>query len=396
MKIKEEEPLKAYYITEEEDSAEINMYGQVVSSRPIDWWTGKPTTGLFIVLKEFLEDLEQIKNKKNITFRINSPGGELYAGISIYNRMKELKGTVTTIVDGLAASAASIIAQGGKIRKMCKGTQMMIHSASCFIFGNYNIQDLEQAVKRIKSANDSVIEIYMDATGKDRESIEKMVRDTTWMGTDTAIKNGFADEIDEQEEEVEMSLTDKNILMVNGIPLPVGAFLSLPKGIIEKQALTTGHIPDVINKKNKRGKKRMTPNELKEQYPEAINQIIKEAIMQAKNEIDTEKEKAVMEERKRIQEIEKIENAVNDKRLIQKAKYGTEVCTAKDLAFLAMQQQSAIGAQFSDSLKEDFQLSGASQVIATPNQGQMLPQDETEKDTEEGAKLIAKSFMEVR
>ena len=100
---------------EQENSAEITMYGEVVQDRPRRYWDEeKDNERLYIVLGEFLKDLDEVKNCGRITVRINSPGGELYAGIAIMNRLSELGGEVVTIVDGLAASAASIILQGGK------------------------------------------------------------------------------------------------------------------------------------------------------------------------------------------------------------------------------------------------------------------------------------------
>ena len=103
-------PVKAYNIAViDDDTAEINMYGEVVSRIPVDWWTGEKIPGNFIALDEFLEDLKEIEDKANINIHINSVGGDFYAGLAIYNRLKVLAGNVTTINDGLAASAASII-----------------------------------------------------------------------------------------------------------------------------------------------------------------------------------------------------------------------------------------------------------------------------------------------
>ena len=129
--MKQKEPVKAYNMAILNDTdAEINMYGEVVSNIPTDWWTGEKLPGNYIAVEEFLQDLESIQDKENITVHINSPGGELYAGVAIYNRLKELSGTVTTINDGLCASAASLIFQAGDIRRMNKGSNLMAHGVS--------------------------------------------------------------------------------------------------------------------------------------------------------------------------------------------------------------------------------------------------------------------------
>ena len=102
------EIIKAYNILDVgETDAEINMYGEVVDARPRDWWTGEEIPGNYIALDEFLHDLDGLKDKANITVHINSVGGDLYGGISIYNRLKALPANITTINDGLAASAGS-------------------------------------------------------------------------------------------------------------------------------------------------------------------------------------------------------------------------------------------------------------------------------------------------
>ena len=73
-----------------ENDVEINMYGEIVEAVPTDFWTGEPIEGNFIAVDRFLRDLDDLKDKKNITVHINSVGGDLYGGIAIYNRLKAL------------------------------------------------------------------------------------------------------------------------------------------------------------------------------------------------------------------------------------------------------------------------------------------------------------------
>ena len=122
------------------------MYGEVVESVPVDWWTGKPTEGLYICEKDFLNDLEQYKEKSKITVRINSVGGDLYAGLAIANRMKDLDAEVITIADALCASAAVAIFEVGIRRKVYSGSQIMIHEPlPCYIYGRYDVQESKVA-----------------------------------------------------------------------------------------------------------------------------------------------------------------------------------------------------------------------------------------------------------
>lgn len=82
--LKVPQDMKPYNIIDNNDEAEVNMYGEIVSEIPTDWW-GDKIEGMYIVLADFLNDMEQLKSKSKVTFHINSPGGEVFAGISIYN-----------------------------------------------------------------------------------------------------------------------------------------------------------------------------------------------------------------------------------------------------------------------------------------------------------------------
>ena len=132
-----------------ENDVEISLYGEVVSTRPVDWWTGNPIPGNFIALDEFLKDLDELGTKDNITVHINSVGGDLYAGIAIYNRLKGLGANIITINDGLAASAGSIIFMSGNERRVNSGSNLMIHGAAGFMCGYYQMQDLQTSAKQL-------------------------------------------------------------------------------------------------------------------------------------------------------------------------------------------------------------------------------------------------------
>ena len=140
-----------------ENDAEINMYGEIVEEHPTDWWTGEPVPGNFIALDDFLADLDGLRTKDNITVHINSVGGSLYAGVSIYNRLKELPANVVTINDGLAASAASVIFQAGNPRKVNAGSCLMIHEAAALLIGYFQTKDLKTEMKRLDAHNRTAI-----------------------------------------------------------------------------------------------------------------------------------------------------------------------------------------------------------------------------------------------
>ena len=358
-----------YNITETgENDVEINMYGEIVEAVPTDFWTGEPIEGNFIAVDRFLRDLDDLKDKKNITVHINSVGGDLYGGIAIYNRLKALPGNVTTINDGLAASAGSIIFQAGNTRKVHAGSNIMIHQAMGFLYGYYQTKDLKEAIKQLDAGNKAAVNVYAEASGREPESMKAMLDRETWLTGQEAVDAGLADEVIGGDMPVSMSLTaDKRALIVNGVALPTRGMTNIPACIPVMPAAMAvspaAEKPVVDKQKTERGNEMEIKNvqELRAAYPELVNQI--EAAAREAGQTD-----GVNAERARMQGIEAIENAIADKDLIHNAKY-KEPLTAEQLAFKAMQAQAAIGATMLSKMEADAGASGASAVEATPNQG---------------------------
>ena len=109
--------------------------------------TGEPEAGLYITPEGFLEDLEAVKNKSQITVRLNSCGGDLYTGIAIHNALKELSGEINVVVEGIAASAASVIMCAGDTVTVHRGSLVMIHGVTVVLWDIFNIQDIKQLIK---------------------------------------------------------------------------------------------------------------------------------------------------------------------------------------------------------------------------------------------------------
>lgn len=367
--------IKPYNIVDNDGDVEITMYGEVVETIPTDWWTGEPVDGLFISLSEFLEDIGRLQGSNSVTVRINSIGGDLYAGVSIYNRLKEME-NVTTIVDGMAASAASLIAQAASEgnRKVYESSQIMIHGASVGLCDWYNIQQLDAVRSQLESANDSVINIYAERTGETKTKLRHMVEQTTWMTGQDAIDKGFADEIISGS--VNMSMTmDKKLFYCNGIPMNVKKLFSIPGNVqmIPQKSANSG-MPDAD--KNENGGKNMTPEELRAQYPDAVKSI--EEAAKKTVDIAAAVSDAVLAERQRIQEIESIEASIADKAMIQDAKFGEHPTDAKELAFAAMQKQAGLGNEFLHNMQEDAADSGCGKIQALA--AGMPGNEESEKD----------------
>ena len=352
-------------INEDTNSAEINMYGEVVATRPTDWWTGETIPGNFIAQDEFLRDLEGLTGKDSITVHINSVGGDMYAGIAIYNRLKGLAANVTTINDGLAASAGSLIFMAGDTRKVNAGSNLMIHGAAGFLYGYYQVQDLNLIKKQLEAHNRAGVNIYAEATGKDKESLKAMVDRETWLTGADAVEAGFAHEVIGEDTPVSMSLTpDKAHIIVNGVSMSARGLTNIPAGIRVMPAAPVSNavmeLPVDNNIKTRSEEEMPITNveELRAAHPDLVAQVENAARMEGANQ-----------ERTRIQGIEAIQNAIADQALIKNAKFGEKPLTAEQLAFQTMQAQAAIGNTMLANMAADNAASGAAQVATAPNAG---------------------------
>lgn len=375
-------PLIPYNIVvnEETNSAEINMYGEVVATRPVDWWTGNPIPGNFIAQDEFLRDLEELAGKDSITVHINSVGGDMYAGIAIYNRLKGLAANVTTINDGLAASAGSLIFMAGDTRKVNAGSNLMIHGAAGFLYGYYQVQDLTAIKKQLEAHNRAGINIYAEATGKDKDTIKAMVDRETWLTGADAVEAGFAHEVIGEDAPVSMSLTpDKAHIVVNGVSMSVRGLTNIPAGIQVMPAAPVSNAAPTLpvdNNQNRTRSEEEMPitnlEELRAAHPDLVAQVENAARAEGRTEGATQ-------ERARIQGIEAIQNAIADQTLITDAKFGANPLTAEQLAFKAMQAQAALGTTMVANMEADNKASGAADVVTAPNAG---PEVKAEQPTD--------------
>lgn len=122
---------------------------------------------------------------------LNSPGGDCVAAAQIYNMLMDYKGDVTVIVDGIAASAASVIAMAGTKVLMSPVSMMMIHNPSTLAWGES--ADFAQAASMLDAVKESIINAYEIKTGLSRAQLAEMMDAETWMDANKAVELGFAD-----------------------------------------------------------------------------------------------------------------------------------------------------------------------------------------------------------
>jgi ATP-dependent Clp protease protease subunit len=132
-------------------------------------------------------------NFKSIEVHLNSPGGDAFAGVAIYNLLKAQSKPVAVIVDGLAASAASIVAMAGDTITMNTGSVMMIHNAMSMAFGAAD--DLRKTADTLDTVTSSIADIYVAKTGLDKAKVLDMQAEETWMNATEAVDKGFATKV---------------------------------------------------------------------------------------------------------------------------------------------------------------------------------------------------------
>ena len=149
--------------------------------------------------------LESVKNSlketngKPLEIHINSCGGEVFEGFAIYNNLKDYQGKKTVIIDGIAASIASVIALAGDTIKMQKASMMMIHNASSFCYGTS--KDMQEVAKSLDSITAVIRSLYVAKTGLSEEQVKELMDNETYLSAEKALEYGFCDEILEEEKD---------------------------------------------------------------------------------------------------------------------------------------------------------------------------------------------------
>lgn len=144
------------------------------------------------------------KGNGNITVWINSPGGDCVAAAQIYNMLIDYKGDVTVKIDGIAASAASVIAMAGTKVLMSPVSMLMIHNPMTVAFGNKS--EMEKAISMLDEVKESIINAYEIKTGMSRAKLSHLMDSETWMDANKAVELGFADDILKRSEANDMEI----------------------------------------------------------------------------------------------------------------------------------------------------------------------------------------------
>jgi len=166
-------------VANQNDVTELYLYDE------ISYWG--------ITAADFVQELQGING--DIELHINSPGGDVFEGIAILNVLRQYdKGSINTIVDGLAASAASFIAMVGKTVIMAKNSMLIIHDAWGGVIGN--AADMREMADKLDKASDNIASIYADKAGQSNKFWRDVMLAETWYTDEEAVNIGLADKIE--------------------------------------------------------------------------------------------------------------------------------------------------------------------------------------------------------
>lgn len=144
---------------------------------------------------------ELMAGSGDITVWLNSPGGDCIAAAQIYNMLMDYKGSVTVKIDGIAASAASVIAMAGTKVLMSPVSTMFIHNPMTVALGNSD--EMQKAIEMLQEVKESIINAYELKTGLSRAKLSRLMDAETWMDANKAVELGFADGILQRSNETE-------------------------------------------------------------------------------------------------------------------------------------------------------------------------------------------------
>ncbi|HOV79373.1 MAG TPA: Clp protease ClpP [Bacillota bacterium] len=356
--------------------AELLLYGEIASERP--WWDWEGDT---VTPKQFAEELKNLGSKSNITVRINSVGGDVFAAHAIFTQLKLNQASITVIIDGLAASAATIVAMAGDTVKIPSNAMMMIHNPVVGLLGYYSAEEMEKMAEYLEQVKESIINAYITKTGLDRKALSKMMDEETWMTGQEAVDKGFADEVLFQDVQAAVY---GNFLVVNSVRHDLSKFKNIPSNLVKtgtpagfnKLTQEPAPKPQPVNQKEDDGTvETKTVDELRKNFPDLVAQVEAAA-----------REEGARAERQRIQAIDEISRTLMPE-LVNKAKY-EQPMSAEQLAFEALKADAAKGRRYLEDTKKDRAESGTDKITGHP-QDQRTDKEKEMEERKANAQAIA-------
>ena len=349
-----------------DSSAEILLYDEIAGFNDENWG--------FINAKGLINKIKALGNIQDITLRINSVGGDVFEAQAMYSYLKSHPANITVRVDGLAASAASVVAMAGNKIIMPSNALMMIHNPAGGVWGE--AEDMRDTAEILDKIRDMIANVYVAKTGLDREKVISMMDSETWMDATEAHELKFCDEVEEAVEITAMAVKD-GIIFCNGFGFSrVDEFLSakLPKNAVK---INTPPKDKTRPKEDKTEMEIKNVAELEKAYPDFAGEIRNTADEAGYN-------RGIQVERERLKALDSL-NAPGREAIIAKAKY-EDPKDARDIAIELLQADRSTATL--EAMKRD------SAVLDSA----LTPQGMPNQDAEDARiiDLIAKNINEMR
>ena len=256
------------------ETPEIFIYDMI----GLDFWTGEGVTP-----KAFTSELREIEKKhKSLNIRINSPGGFVHDGFTIYNALKQSGLKINVYIDGLAASAAAFIAMAGDKIYMPKTAEMMIHNAWGMVIGN--AAEMKKEAAHVESLDSMIIDIFSERTGKDKAVISSMMNKETWMSGEKAVELGFTDELLE-ESTIAACVFDLDDDILPGLPEGFKTYQNVLKKRIQENALRDAGLSRSAAKKQLADNQRDAESANSNAINNAANELIIKELQKCQNQL---------------------------------------------------------------------------------------------------------------
>jgi ATP-dependent Clp protease protease subunit len=244
---------------------EMELYGYISE---YSWWDDDITP------KMFKDDLYNLGKKGPITLRINSGGGDIYAASVMRSILMDYPGNVTVKIDGLAASAATVVAIAGDVIKMQETAYFMIHDPLvAFFFAVLTLEDLSRLLDEMKVTKNGIVDAYQTKSGLNRDKLARMMADETWMTAREAKDYGFVDEVITQKAK-KNDQTMQNAAIINALH----NFMNVPaplKAMLQPENLPVNSVPHMDPKQDPLREPNQTPTGVQNKAAERLRAEIK-------------------------------------------------------------------------------------------------------------------------
>jgi len=323
-----------------DNNAELYLYGEIVSEEP---WFAEDC----VSYGNFVNELKALGDCKDITVYINSGGGDVFAANAIYSQLKKHPANINIEIEGICASAATVIAMAGDTIKAEKNSLIMIHNPSVGLMGYFDESKLEKCKNSVNAVKKSIIEAYLSRIDKTEEELAELMDNETWYTGKEALEEGIIDEVHQNSENGNfLNFANDRFAVVNNFICDIERFKNFPKEKIkntEKDREKASREPffytdsDTKNQINdKREENIMTLREVKDKYPDIYNEIGKEAARR---------------ERERLKAIDEIAVSL-PKKMVDNAKY-EDCISAAELAFNALKANKSAAAETFEDIVSD-------------------------------------------